>query len=327
MNFAYVMVEDENGGDNRGTKGAASAGLVTGGKPTRGNDFAIITSPEFTPFKGLDIKPLYSYFYADGSTSSAARRPINNQQGGVAPTEESRHTIGVDARWRSGPFSLDPTFYYQFGDRNQRGAGSANISAFLADVQGGFQLGPLLLEARAIWSSGNEAKDDLRQRVRYFEPLNLDTGYYSGWANILALGVDYFNGGGGALQSFDTNVGYDRYGRRQFGFRATYSLTPALAFYGIVSPTWTDEKVDTDTGIAAGGAARTAPVAATNGGDSRYIGTEADIGLTWRFAPNTVFDLVGAYLFAGSALDTLDASGQRDSQDGWTVAARVRLSF
>ena len=316
--LAYVQVEDEIAGSNRLARTAANR---------RGNDFAVIVSPEITPFKGLDIKPLYSYFYADGSTSSAARRPINNQQGGVAPTEESRHTIGVDARWRSGPFSLDPTFYYQFGDRNQRGAGSANISAFLADVQGGFQLGPLLLEARAIWSSGNEAKDDLRQRVRYFEPLNLDTGYYSGWANILALGVDYFNGGGGALQSFDTNVGYDRYGRRQFGFRATYSLTPALAFYGIVSPTWTDEKVDTDTGIAAGGAARTAPVAATNGGDSRYIGTEADIGLTWRFAPNTVFDLVGAYLFAGSALDTLDASGQRDSQDGWTVAARVRLSF
>jgi hypothetical protein len=129
------------------------------------------------------------------------------------------------------------------------------------------------------------------------------------------------------MQGMSTNVGYDRYGRRQLGFRATYSLTPQLAFYGIVSPTWTDEKVDTDTGIAAGGAARTAPVAATNGGDSRYIGTEADIGLTWRFAPNTVFDLVGAYLFAGSALDTLDASGHRDSQDGWTVAARVRLSF
>ena len=30
------------------------------GKPGRGNDFAIIISPEFSPFKGLDIKPLYS---------------------------------------------------------------------------------------------------------------------------------------------------------------------------------------------------------------------------------------------------------------------------
>ena len=46
-----------------------------------------------------------------------------------------------------------------------------------------------------------------------------------------------------------TNVGYDRYGRAGFGVRATYSLTPALAFFGVVSPTWTAEKVDTDTGV------------------------------------------------------------------------------
>jgi hypothetical protein len=202
------------------------------------------------------------------------------------------------------------------------------MRSWLVDIQGGFQLGPLLLEARGIWSPGNNASDDLRRRVRYFEPLDLDTSYYAGWANILALGPDYFNGGQGAVQSFDTHIGYDRYGRRQLGFRATYSLTPELAFYGVVSPTWSDKKVDTDTTIVAGGNNRTAPV---SGGDSRYIGTEADLGLTWRFAPNTVFDLVGAYLFAGGALDTSETlngvNTNRDSKDGWTVAARIRMSF
>jgi hypothetical protein len=122
-----------------------------------------------------------------------------------------------------------------------------------------------------------------------------------------------------------TNVGYDRYGRRGFAVRATYALTPSLAFYGIVSPTWTDKRVDTDT--TSGAAGRGASAAATDGGDSRYIGTEADLGMTWRFAPNTAFDLVGAWLFAGSALDTRDASGTRDAEDAWTIAARVRLSF
>jgi hypothetical protein len=316
--LAYVQVEEEIAGSNR------LARNVTGNR--RGNDFAVIISPEITPFKGLDIKPLYSYFYADGATSGSARRAVANQQGTVAPTEESRHTIGVDLRWRSGPFSLDPTLYYQFGDVNQRGAGSADISAWIIDVQGGWQLGPLLLEARGVWTTGNEASDDLRTGdLNYFQPLNLDTGYWSGWSNIQALGVDYFNGGGGTLAGMSTGIGYDRYGRRGVAVRATYSLTPRLAFYGIVSPTWTDEKVDTDT--SSGAAGRGAPSAATNSGDSRYIGTEADLGMTWRFAPNTVFDLVGAWLFAGSALDTRDASGARDAEDGWTVAARVRLSF
>ena len=316
--LAYVQVEEELAGGNRLARTAATR---------RGNDFAIIISPEITPFKGLDIKPLYSYFYAEGSTSGSARRGVANAQGAVAPTEEHRHTVGVDVRWRSGPFSLDPTAMYQFGDINQRGAGTSDRSAWLFDVIGGWRLGPLLLEARGVYTTGNKATDDLRTEDRnYFEPLNLDTGYWAGWSQIQALGVDYFNGGGGTLAGMSTGIGYDRYGRLGFALRATYSLTPALAFYGIVSPTWTDEKVDTDT--SSGAAGRGAP---TSGGDSNYIGTEADLGMTWRFAPNTVFDLVGAWLFAGDALDTAETLNgvltSREAKDAWTVAARVRLSF
>jgi hypothetical protein len=69
-------------------------------------------------------------------------------------------------------------------------------------------------------------------------------------------------------------------------------------------------------------------------GDDRYLGTEVDLGTTWRFAPNTAFDLVGAYLFAGSALDTrvcpngnAGVCNKEDAHDAWTVAARVRLAF
>ena len=206
----------------------------------------------------------------------------------------------------------------------------ADIRAYLVDVQGGWQLGPLLLEARGMYTSGNKATDDVTSKVKYFEPLDLDTGYWAGWASIFALGIDYFNGGGGANGQMASNIGYDRYGRYAFALRATYSLTPQLAFYGTVTPNWTAQKVDTDTAIIGG--QRQAP---TSSGDSRYLGTEADLGLTWRFAPNTVFDLLGGYLFAGSALDARHSPGQIgqpatkkfDAEDGWTVAARVRLSF
>ena len=333
-NVAYVMVEDE-------TTGVTGQGKYLGA--TRGNDFAIIVSPEITPIKGLDIKPVYSYFHADGATSGSARRTVfdTNMLGGNTGTaarpndSEDRHTVGIDARFRSGPFSLDPSIFYQFGQRDFRrsaagggGENQASISAWLADIQGGWQLGPLLLEARAVWTRGNKASDDVTSKVKYFEPLDLDTGYWAGWASIFALGIDYFNGGGGTANQMSTNIGYDRYGRRGLGFRATYSLTPQLAFYGMVNPTWTDQKVDTDTTIV--NQARQAP---TSSGDNRYLGTEADLGLTWRFAPNTVFDLLGAYLFAGKALDSVrtptGAPGPQkfDAEDGWTVAARVRMSF
>src|SRR6266581_4057669 len=43
-NIAYVMVEDEIAGADRGAAGA---------KISRGNDFALIISPEYTVFKGL----------------------------------------------------------------------------------------------------------------------------------------------------------------------------------------------------------------------------------------------------------------------------------
>jgi hypothetical protein len=361
-NLAFVMVEDELATTIRGTTNP-----VGGTRITRGKDYAVIASPELTPFKGLDIKPVYSYFHAEGTTSNQARRSaanVGSLGGNIAGAaalggsgvgrifgdplfEENRHTVGLDARWRAGPFSFDPTVMYQWGNRDSLGLNSerekSDVSAYLIDLQGGFQAGPLLLEARAIYSTGNNARDNLAKSIRYYEPLDLDTNYYITWAQIFALGVDYFNGS--TMNGMAQNVGYDRYGRAQLGGRATYSLTPALAIYGIVSPTWTAKKVDTDTG--SNGTIRTTlrqGSAKTNSwveGDSRFLGTELDLGTTWRFAPNVAFDLVGGYLFAGHALDVTECqassiaapacpAGQlvkRDAKDAWTSAARVRLSF
>jgi hypothetical protein len=362
--LAFVIVEDELAGNNRA---AATA------RTNRGEDYAIIVSPEFTVTKGLDLKPLFSWFHADGVTAGQARRNATNIRtiggamntagatGGGAPAgdatnQENRYTIGLDARWRLGAFGLDPTIAFQWGTYNtqaQRSDGTVgrvegDASSWLFDVIGSYQLGPLLLEMRGMYSPGNKARDNLSQSKRYWEALSTDTGIWSGgWLGILALGVDYFNGGGGANQGMDTNVGYDRYGRAQFALRATYSITPALSIYGVVSPAWSAEKVDTDTGCPAltvassnaGCANRVAVAGATSSaqrvsfveGDSSYIGTELNAGFTWRFAPNAAFDLAGYYLFAGSALDMSESLNgavvKRDANDAYYAAARVRLSF
>ena len=355
--FAFVIVEDQLAGGNRATATT---------RTNRGEDYAFILSPEFTPFKGLDLKPMVSWFHADGLTPAAARRAATNVRsvggniagaaavGGGAPAgdatnTEDRYTVGLDARWRVGPFGLDPTISYQWGSyesQAQRTNGSVgkvtgDAAAWLFDIIASYQLGPLLLEFRGAYSSGNKARDNLSRAKRYYEPLDLDTGYWSGgWLGLLGLGVDYFNGGGGANQGMDTNVGYDRYGRGQFALRATYSITPAWAISGVVAPTWTAESVDTDTGCPAltvgtsstGCASRTAVNSNSFAkGDSNYIGTEVNGGMTWRFAPNVAFDLAGYYLFAGSALDMTEqlngVAVKRESRDGYYAAARVRLSF
>ena len=375
--FAWVDVEDQLAGGNR-----ALPALRT----NRGKDFAFIESLEITPFKGLDVKPMYSYFHADGTTAGAARRNATNIRtvGGTLPggfggsmnsgfatggqtntppggaalgttaagdatDHENRHTVGLDARWRVGPFGLDPTISYQWGKYDTQafrtngtvGKVRGDASAWLFDVIGSFQLGPLLLEGRAVYSTGNKARDNLALSKRYYEPLDLDTGYWSGgWLGILGLGVDYFNGGGGSNQGMDTNVGYDRYGRMQAALRATYSITPALSLYGVVAPTWAAEKVDTDTGCPALNVSTSATGCAARiavsdksfvTGDSRYIGTEVNGGFTWRFAANTAFDLAGYYLAAGPALKMSELLNgvpvKRDQHDGYYAAARVRLSF
>src|SRR2546428_5960870 len=194
--LAWVDVEDQVAGGNRA--------LATA-RTNRGKDWAIIESPEFTPFKGLDLKPMYSYFHADGLTAGAARRNASNPRtvggamnvaaavGGGAPAgdaadHENRHTVGLDARLRIGPFGLDPTVSYQWGNYDTQatrtngavGKVHGEAAAWLLDVIASYQLGPLLIEARGAYSTRNNARDNLSPSKRYYEPLDLDTGYWSG---------------------------------------------------------------------------------------------------------------------------------------------------
>src|SRR5215475_8716489 len=121
-----------------------TAGVVQGPgtctAQSRGDNWAIIVSPEITLMKSLDIKPMFSYLFINGLTSFSTRggrggvfagqggpfAPMNllnadgalgvgGADGAGTGVHEHRYTIGVDARWRSGPWSVEPTLLYQFG--------------------------------------------------------------------------------------------------------------------------------------------------------------------------------------------------------------------
>jgi hypothetical protein len=337
--FTYVAVEEL-------LTGKKDIGPVNTVVQSRGDDLAFIIAPEITPIKGLDIKPMYSYFYANGVTSGAARTPRGGYSGAnggpFAPATisgadstgtgvgENRHTIGLDARFRSGPFSLDPTVLYQFGNRtsyntvssaygilcNTTGTAALNcakdkadISAWLVDIRPAVQIGPVLLEGVIMWTSGNRAEDTLRNDVNFFQPLDTDTGYLNGWGTqITSLGIDYYQSLVTGPTFIGNAIGYDKYGRMQVGARATYALTPTLSFYGVGAQIWTHRKVDTDSVSSTGAGYLPSFVDRKTGrsarpeGDSRTIGTEFNAGLTWRFAPGLVLDLQTGYLFAGAAL-------------------------
>jgi hypothetical protein len=323
----------------------------------RGEDWAMIIAPEVTPFKGLDIKPMYSYFEANGITNGNARQGrggisttsgFQGSGGWVPGIHEDRHTIGADARVRLGGFSLNPTVLYQFGHRDVivpsslagpsgKTTGSvarADLDAWLVDVRAGYQLGPLLLEAMGMFTTGNKASDTTLGTVKYFQPLSTDTSYLADWGGQLAaLGVDYLNAmmeAGNPVAYPGTAIGFDKYGRIQFGARATYAFTPALSAYLGANGIFTHRAVDTDGTAVSGGGILPAFATGKQDGNSNYLGTELFTGTTWRFAPGLTWDNAFGYMLAGHALAvtaTPSSTGQRDAKDAYILTSRLRFSF
>jgi hypothetical protein len=345
----------------------------------RGDDVGFVGSVEITPFKGLDIRPLFSYVSLVGVTSASARQ---NRGGlgtgaGVFPTcpgstgagtggcgarisssaEENRFTIGVDARWRFGPFYVDPTVLYQFGNRDQVSSIISSTSgpgvlseldrnAWLVDVRGGWQAGPLLLELAVAYTTGNEASDRIdlnRSELKYFEPISTDNTFMALWSEMQSSGVDYLNRIRATAGSLNPGVaiGYDKYGIIVVGGRASYALTPAFTLRAMANARWTAEEVDTASTVSGGLGLtpRCTGLAVDNGtctdrGTASYYGTELNLGFQWRFAPNVAFDMVGSYFFAGEVFSSPGITSStgvvqsgRNPQDAQIVSARLRYSF
>jgi hypothetical protein len=370
-NFTYAQIEEQSTGVRDGF--------------IRGDDFAIVTSIEITPFKGLDLRPIFSYANFVGVTSGASRQGRGGVGAGAAnyPTGnstvaagigsccfqssaiEDRFTVGLDARWRFGPFSLDPTVFYQFGSRDQvnsQVAGAPNplmistlkLDAWFVDIRGGWQAGPLLLELAAIYTTGNRASDRIdlgNSRVKFYQPISTDTSYYATWGELWSLGIDYFNIVHSTAAGLNPGVaiGYDKYGLIRFGTRVRYDLTPAFSVRAAFNANWTAQGVDTQTSTVAAGSG-IAPCTAVNfaaavtaggqgactpTGNASYLGSELNVGFQWRFVPNVALDMVYAHLWAGNALSSITAANantgavlsNRNPSGADMVVARIRYSF
>ncbi len=362
----YVQVEENLVGTGSKTGFTKAAGVLS--TQNRGDDFAYILSPEITPFKGLDIKPMLSMFYASGTTNGSARRGVGGINTTTAYTaltgdsrgaiNEYRYTVGVDARLRMGPFSLDPTVMYQFGNKaviartgacaaTGSGAGTQlactgvptdgkiyrpNLDAWLVDIRGGYQLGPLLIEGLAMYTTGNSRRNNTLGTVRYYQVLDTDTGYLADWGtNLTSLGIDYLNAhneAAGQVGYLGNQIGYDKYGRAQIGTRITYAITPALSVSANGDAIWTATKVDRNAVPGAGSGLAPIYNGAQARDDARYLGTEVNLLLSWRFAPGLTWDNQFGYLFTGKAWDSLtDPAFARNVNEPFMLTSRIRLTF
>jgi hypothetical protein len=394
----------------------------------RGNGYAINAAGDLSPFKGLDIRPLFSWMFLPSATTSAYSGPRLGRGGvpakgpctpiagaanpvlnggpstvgpvpGGSPTVftvpstpcfaqgaiENRYTVGFDSVWRSGPFSLAPTVYYQWGERALvsslgKFAGlehNQKEHAWFVDFRGGWQAGPLLVEGAAIYTTGNKARSDIRDAnrpINFYQPLVTDSAYYSGgWGEIWGSGIDYFQKmrANAAGLNPTASIGYDKYGLGRLGTRVAYALTPAFSLRVAANANWAAQGVDTGgaiagaTGITPGTAFLTSGGTCANtnpagvivvvpgqalcrtspGKTKNYLGTELDLGFTYRLAPGLVLDVVGGYMFSGPALrestatpvcagDAATAAGvcgfarpETNPKNISVVTARVRYTF
>lgn len=330
--FTFAQIEEGNSGRE-------------GGFTSNRDSWAIIDSLEVTPWKGFTVKPTVSYAEFAGANQGTASLGTTPRGGfNVGGNRLWRATVGGDAEWKSGPWVLEPTFHYQFGEQDlptgtrlATGKQDVDIRAWIVDVIGGWRSGPLKLEARFSYTSGNKADECVQaiagvcggaSDINYYEPIDPGFAYYALWTEIWTGVVEYLNAGpAGASRGRERSIGFDKYGLIAGGVKATYSLTPAFSVFGIVQPSWTAEKVDTNGAVTANGIT---PRDAR--GDERYLGTEVDVGFSWSFAPRVTLAVVYAHLFVGEALNqcipaSASCARPRDAKDVDSVAARVRFTF
>ncbi len=323
-------------------------------------DWAIAGSVEFDIFKGLTVKPTFAYARYDGGNSSGnagtfARGGFNPNAAAQLSKKTERYTFGGDVRWTTGPFSVTPTFLYQWGEQELAPgviAGTTttqkvDINSFLVDIVGGFRSGPLNIEVRGAYTPGMDRTECVQtiagvcsggDDIKSYEPINqASTNFWAGWSDLEASGIDY---NVGLRQTSSSQLGrspsYDKYGRLIFGAALDYALTPALVFHLVTNVQWTDKDVDTGSTLITGtGTGSFAPVAGSTGSE-KYLGNEWNLGFTYRFAPSVVFDLIGAYLIAGDARDhgpvnpaTVDgcASASCSAEDVYKISARLRVTW
>jgi hypothetical protein len=330
------------------------------------DNYAYLASVEADLVKGFTIKPTFAWAHyrggseARGNFGTFARGGFNpNVFGPTAPASnpsqtnkiENRYTLGGDVRWTSGPWTFQPTFLYQWGTQEvdparTNGKAAVDERSWIVDVTLGRRSGPLNLEARFLWTPGMKATQCVQRiegvcdggsTIRYFQPINSGTIlYFAGWSEIEAAGIDYespLHNGGVNSMTLGGNPSYDKYGRIIVAGAADYTVTPALVVHMTSVAQWTDTAVDThgvrnvlvsnlvDPTIGS--------ITPTGRGDARYLGTEVDLGFTYRFAPNVAFDMVGAALFVGPARDGARSVGdtRHGAQDVYKASTRVRVTW
>jgi hypothetical protein len=132
------------------------------GSDKLGEDYATGMTLRLKPVEGLDlhIPFVYGHLHLPSTTMTSQSGPgldIPEYFENVAT--ESRYYVGLDARYRLGNFSIEPTFMYLFGTRKfdsvsqaATGVRDTDFNAFFGHLGLAYTVGPWLLQAKYAYT-------------------------------------------------------------------------------------------------------------------------------------------------------------------------------
>jgi hypothetical protein len=320
-----------------------------------GEDYLAGMTLMLRPLSGFDLHLIgvYGHLQAPfGPNLLIGTGPFNGIVGDATNVAtEERYYVGFDARYRLGNLSLEPSFIYLFGTRKfctpgsltstdgvvrrctsaQNGVRDIHFNAFEAQLIAQYTRGPWLGWGKFAYTSGDEAEADInntgigrRSAVEGFRPLGID-GYhmFGEWFEILGRS-DVDAVGAATLIRPGKQGTFNTFGWMVLGAKLEYLATNRLVLEGSVGGFWTAAKTACPAVFRVG--SMTGPCALPPldfSGDSRYAGTEIDVGLRYAVLPGLFWTPRFGWAFLGDAWQVQD----RSVQDAWTFVNRLIYVF
>ncbi|GIX48880.1 MAG: membrane protein [Candidatus Tectimicrobiota bacterium] len=305
--------------------------LLAGGR--LGEDYLTGVTLQTTPMKGLDVDFIVAFQHLQAPSFGGADGNVR-----VFPVaglkSEDRWYLGVDARWKMGNFSFDPTFIYAGGTREFTAGADADISAFLLDVRASYSIGPFTLTGKFVFNPGNEATDDLGpgSDINTFRTMGTDTVHKSSeWFQILGWNLDTTSPpsfGFGDTRSIRVSSSFDQFGLIHGAVLGQYKATPKITLNGAVGFFSAAEDVGRPARLGPAVASTAAGSNFNYTGEDKYIGTEIDLWVRYNIFPNTSIDVWFAHAFIGDALNLRHPdTGLQEAQDATAGGTRMIYRF
>jgi hypothetical protein len=314
-----------------------------------GDDWAMGTRFGFTPMEGLDVELIYAYQRLEcltqasgfGGVCDIQTLLVRNSQGtdgealraGSRVMFENRNWAGIDVRYQYGDFSISPTLIYHFGQTELANNGEGDINSFLFDVRASYQMGPLQVQGRVVYSPGTPASNDLGDgdTSKSWQQVGVYNGHSSvswfgifGQSNMMNLGPAMVFGYA-TSRATNANLSFDQFGLFHVAVRADYALNEKTTVWGSFGIFNAAENVGRPCRLGCEISSDNPTFNYT--GQDTHLGTEVDVWLSHKPYPNAAVQFWVGYLMTGDALDLIDVttSAVAESQDA--VGAGIRFAY